>query len=166
MRMLVGCDHGCSYFRPREQLTVVGGAEVGSNALGHLVATIRSDLGKTDPSNIRMLHRNLGPDQPDASRSHDSEADRLGRTLGRHLFLPWLSAQFTPDPRADQVSEAYGDVSKLPLRFFDTPSRLPTVMELSKDKSCEGRKVKMQFSIPHRHQILFLPSPLYFILCK
>jgi hypothetical protein len=34
-----------------------------------------------------MLHGNLGPDQPDPSCSHNGEADRLGRTLGRHLFL-------------------------------------------------------------------------------
>jgi hypothetical protein len=89
MQMLIGCNYGCRYFGPRQQLTVVGGAEVGSNPLGHLVATIRSDLGQADPPHIRMLHGNLGSDQPDASCSDDSEADGLGRTLGRHLFLPF-----------------------------------------------------------------------------
>src|SRR4029453_17316878 len=105
--MLVGCDHGCRYFGPCQQLTVVGGPEVGPNPLGYLVASIRSDFGKTDPPHIWMLRGDLGPDQSNASCSHDSEADRLSRTLSRHLFLLLLSAQFTPVPGADQAPESF-----------------------------------------------------------
>ena len=86
MQMLVGGDDGGGDFRPRQQLAMTGGDEIGADARADIAAAIVIELGNADPFHRRMARRHFAAEQPDAAGADDGEADALGGLL--HTFNP------------------------------------------------------------------------------
>ncbi len=86
MQMLVGGDDGGGDFRPRQQLAMAGGDEIGADARADIAAAIVIELGDADPFHRGMARRHFAAEQADAAGADNGEADALGVLL--HTFKP------------------------------------------------------------------------------
>ena len=59
MQVLVGRDQHRVDLRPRQQLAMTGGDEIGADARGNVAAAIVIELGNADPFHRRMARRYL-----------------------------------------------------------------------------------------------------------
>src|SRR5712672_347081 len=87
MEMLVGRDNGARRLRPRQQLAVVGGDEIGPDLGRHRAAAVGVAFRDADPLDRRMPGRDLAPEQADAARPHDGEPDALGLAVFHVVLL-------------------------------------------------------------------------------
>ncbi len=86
VQVLVGGDDRGGDFRPRQQLAMAGGDEIGADAGADIAAAIVIELGDADPLDRGMARRHLAAEQPDAAGADDGEPDALGVLL--HTFSP------------------------------------------------------------------------------
>ena len=74
MQMLVGGDDGASDFRPRQQLAMAGGDEIGADARTDVAAAIVIKLGDADPFHRGVARRHFAAEQADAAGADNGEA--------------------------------------------------------------------------------------------
>ena len=78
VQVLVGGDDGGGHFRPRQELAVARGDEIGADARADVAAAVGALLRDADPFDRRMARRHLATEQPDAAGADDGEPDTPG----------------------------------------------------------------------------------------
>jgi hypothetical protein len=86
VQVLVGGDDRAGDFRPRQQLAVTGGDEIGADAGCDVAAAIVIELGDADPFDRGMARRHFAAEQADAAGADNGKPDALGAFL--HTFNP------------------------------------------------------------------------------
>ena len=92
MQMLVCSDDRRRHFRPREQLAVIGGHEIGADLLRNELGAIRLDLGESDEVDLGMPRCDLSAKQSDSAGADDGNTDAL-RILFHRLCTPYATAR-------------------------------------------------------------------------
>ena len=87
MKVLVGANDRAGRLRPRQQLAMIGGDEVGADLRRDRFAAVVVELGDADPLDRRMARRHLATEQADPSRPHDREPDAVG-SASFHFVSP------------------------------------------------------------------------------
>jgi hypothetical protein len=78
VQMLVGRDDRRADFRPRQELAMVGGDEVGADPRRHVLAAVGTRFGDADPVDVAVPRGDLAANQSDAAGADDGETDASG----------------------------------------------------------------------------------------
>ena len=77
MQVLIRGDDRRRHLRPREQLAIVGGAEIGARLVGDELEPVALEIGDTDPVDLRVARGHLAAEEADATGADDGKPDAL-----------------------------------------------------------------------------------------